>query len=230
MQVVITLKGRQVFMNSKKFSVYKNAIYFYIASLILLVAGLIVGIIFGLNSAFTLSSKTVLNTVLAVLVFEIILLCYSWIKYDFYTAFTFVLAVLHNVLLTTALTAIFRIPVIDNFVITLLLVCALTMLNQFILFADKVEYKVTTNREQMVNDLVDSKLKIITLINCTLIACVVLMIFTFSTSVVMLVRPLLIALIVIFYSTVFMCAPFYGYFIKEKKQRKVVDLEQDYVK
>lgn len=217
-------------MNSKKFNVYKNAIYFDIASIILLVAGLVVGILLGLNSIVSISNGTILNATLAVLILEIILLIYAWIKYDFFTAFTMVLAVLHNVLLTTALTAIFRIPVAENFVITLLLVCGFTLVNQFVLFAGKPEYKKTTNREQMVNEIVDTKLKTITLLNCTILVSVILMIFTFNTNVVMLVRPLLVGVVVTFYSTVFMCAPFYGYFIEEKKQRKPVDLEQDYVK
>ncbi len=219
-----------MFMNSKKFNVYKNAVYFDIASGILLIAGLVVGLILGLNSEVKIASSSILNTTLAVLVFEIILLIYVTVKYDFYTAFTMVLAVLHNVMLTVALVCIFRIPVTDSLTTAIMIVTGLTAVNLFILFAGKPDYKSTTNRESMVNDLVSSKLKTLVLLNCTILVTVIAMIFTFNTNIVMLVRPLLIGIVVTFYSTVFMCAPFCGYFIKEKKQRKQVDLEQDYVK
>ena len=218
-------------MNSKKFNVFKNAIYFDIASAILLVAGLIVGLVVGLNSAVHITNTAILNTVLAVLVFAIILFVYVTIKYDFYTAFTMILAIMHNIILTVALVCIFRIPVSYSLTTALLIVTGLTTLNLFIMFTGKSEFKSTTNREQLVNKMVADKLKTLVLINCTILVTAILMIFTFSTSVVMLVRPLLVGIVVTFYSTIFMCVPFWGYFIREKKQRKPVNLEeQDYIK
>ena len=140
-------------MNLKKFNVYKNSLYFDIASGVLLLAGLVVGLILGLNSIMTFGSSAILKTVIAVLVFMLIVFVYGWKRYEAYTGFTMVLAIAHNVMLTTALVCIFRMPVDESLMMVMLIVCALTTINLFVLFANKKEYKTTDNREKLVNEL-----------------------------------------------------------------------------
>lgn len=219
-------------MNSKKFNVYKNAIFFYIASCILLVAGLVVGIVFGLNSEIVISGSAILNTTLAVMVFALIAFIFLAVKFDPYLGFTGVLAIAHNVMLTIALVCLFRIPVAEHLAMTILIVCAVTIMNLLLVFENKKEeYKSTTNREKLVNKLVSQRLKTVLVVNCILFFTTILMIFSFEANIISLVRSLLIGLVVCVYSTIFMITPFWGTFVKERKDRKSVkDIEEDYIK
>ena len=218
-------------MNSKKFNVYKSAVGFDIASGLLLIAGLVVGIILGFSSTIVVSSSAILNTVIATLIFMLVLFIYLAVRYEAYTGFTAILAVAHNVMLTTALVCIFRLPINDSFMMVIMAVCGLTAINNLVLFANKKEYHKTENREQLVNSMVGEKLKSLILINCVIFTAVMLMIFTFDKSIIMFVRPMLISIIATMYSSIFMVAPFWGYFVKEKKVRKQDNLvEKDYIK
>ena len=130
-------------MNLKKFNVYKNSLIFDIASGVLLLAGLVVGLILGLNSIMSFNSSAILKTVIAVMIFMLIVFVYGWKRYEAYTGFTMVLAIAHNVMLTTALVCIFRMPVDESLMMVMLIVCALSAICSFILFANKKEYKQT---------------------------------------------------------------------------------------
>ena len=211
-------------MNLKKFNVYKNSLYFDIASGLLLIAGLVVGLILGLNSIMTFNSSAILKTVIAVLIFMLIVFVYGWRRYDAYTGFTMVLGISFNVMLTTALVCIFRMPVDESLMMVMLVVCTLSALNLFILFANKKEFKKTDNREKLVNDLVYSKSKTLVLINCSLVAVLIALIFTFDAAILMFIRPMLVGVVVCLYSSIFMVLPFWGYFVKEK-QAKIVCLQ-----
>ncbi len=219
-------------MNSRKFNIYKNAIFFYIASGVLLVAGLVVGIVLGLNSDIAISGGAILNTTLAVMVFSLIAFIFLSVKFDTYLGFTGVLAIAHNVTLTLALVCIFRMQVAENLAMTILIVCAISVMNILLVFENKKEeYKSTTNRENLVNNLVSQKLKTILVVNCIIFFTTILMIFSFEADIIGLVRSLLIGIVACVYSTIFMIAPFWGRFVKERKDRKSVkDIEEDYIK
>lgn len=219
-------------MNSRKFNIYKNAIFFYIASGVLLVAGLVVGIILGLNSEIAISGRSILNTTLAVMVFALIAFIFLSVKFDPYLGFTGVLAIAHNVTLTLALVCIFRMPVAENLAMTILIVCAISVMNILLVFENKKEeYKSTTNRENLVNNLVSQKLKTVLVVNCIIFFTTIIMIFSFEADIIGLVRSLLIGIVACVYSTIFMVAPFWGAFVKERKDRKSVkDIEEDYIK
>lgn len=219
-------------MNSRKFNIYKNAIFFYIASGVLLVAGLVVGIVLGLNSEIAISGRAILNTTLAVMVFALIAFIFLSVKFDPYLGFTGVLAIAHNVTLTLALVCIFRMPVAENLAMTILVVCAISVMNILLVFENKKEeYKSTTNRENLVNNLVSQKLKTVLVVNCIIFFTTIIMIFSFEADIIGLVRSLLIGIVTCVYSTIFMIAPFWGAFVKERKDRKSVkDIEEDYIK
>ena len=218
-------------MNLNKFNLYKNSIFCYIASGVLLLAGLIIGIIFGLNTNLSVNGHTYLFTVLPVLIFSIIAFVYFAIRYEVYLAFTTVLAIVHNVLLLTALTTLFRIPVTESFTMAILVVCALTIVYNIILFKDvKEEDRKPADRAQMVNEKIGAKFKTLVLITAIIIVTTLLMFFTFEANIVNLIRPLLIGIIVTFYSSIFWVMPFWGHFVKERKVRKQEKQEVDYVK
>lgn len=218
-------------MNSRKFNIYKNALYFYIASGLLLVAGLVVGIVLGLKSDIVVAGSAILNTTLEVIVFSLIAFIFLTVKFDGYTGFTGILAIAHNVTLTIALVSIFRIPVAENLAMTILIICIVTIMNMLLIFENKKEeYKSTTNREKLVNNLVSQKFKTVLVVNCILFFTTILMIFSFEANIISLVRTLLTGLVVCFYSAIFMVAPFWGRFVKERKDRKSVKVEEDYIK
>jgi preprotein translocase subunit SecF len=111
------------------------------------------------------------------------------------------------------------------------IVCGLTIINNFILFNDvKDEDRKPTNREVMVNEKVGSKFKTLIIINGILLIVTAIMFFTLEINIINLVRPLLLGIIIAFYSAVFMVIPFWGHFVKERKVRKVEKIEEDYVK
>lgn len=218
-------------MNSRKFNIYKNAIYFYIASAVLLTAGLVVGIVLGLKSDIAISGRAILNTTLAVMVFSLIAFIFLTVKFDGYTGFTGVLAIVHNVILTVALTCIFRTPVNENLGITILMVCIVSIMNMLLMFENKKEeYKSTINRENLVNNLVSQKFKTVLVVNCILFFTTILMIFSLEANIINLVRTMLVGIVVCFYSAIFMVAPFWGRFVKEKKDRKSVKVDEDFIK
>lgn len=218
-------------MNSRRFNICKNALYFYIASGLLLLAGLVVGIVLGLKSDIAISGGAILNTTLAVIVFSLIAFIFLTVKFDGYTGFTGVLAIVHNVILTVALVSIFRIPVAENLAMTILIICIITIMNMLLIFENKKEeYKSTTNRENLVNNLVSQKFKTVLVVNCILFFTTILMIFSFEANIISLIRTLLIGLVVCFYSAIFMVPAFWGRFVKERKDRKSVKVEEDYIK
>ena len=217
-------------MNLKRFNLFKNSLYFYIASAVVLTAGLIVGLILGLNSQMVLGGQAYLYTILSVIVFSVVAFVYFAIKYEVFTAFTIVLSICFNVCLTTALASIIRTEVNETFVMAVMLVCVLTIASSIITFGRITnEQRKPVDREKMVNQLVNEKLRTLVITMCTVIVILLCSIFIFDASAISFVRVALLGVVSCLYSSVFLVVPFWGRFVKEKKNRRV-NLGEDYVK
>lgn len=218
-------------MNLNRYNIYKNAKYCMLASGIILLAGLIVGLIFGVSSEIVLGGSALLNATLAVMTFSIIVFIYTLLRYDPYTALTVVMSIVHNILLTLALTVILRIPIAENYTMQICVVTALSMINCLLLFSQvKEEQKSPLSKETTVNDITQQGIKPLLYVNIPLLIATLILSFVLETGVLSFVRPMLIGIIVSVYSAIFMSVTFWGYFVKEKKKRKPETLEENLVK
>lgn len=207
-------------MNSNKFNFYKNAKYFLVASLLLLIAGLVVGLVVGLNLVEALGGSVIVYFAGITLLSMIFVFIYFMIRYDAVTAFCFSLAIFLNVALVIAICAIIRVPVSSAFISVLAVAMILTIvLNMFIFAKIKKRKEEKTQRAELVNQVIKSSLLsiLIVVVACLFVSLAVLIIIDYE--ILSFVRPMLVALLVCAFTTVFITAPIWGFFYKDKPKR-----------
>lgn len=219
-------------MNLKKYNFYKNSLWSYIALGLILIAGLVVGLVLGMNASIDLSGSIYLKSVLSVLVFSVCAFIYTIIRHEVYMAITMVLSIMINSMLTVALITLIRVPVNDSITMCLMIVSALTVINNLMIFSEvKDEHKKPASKEEMVNSMIEHNFKNLLLVNSLILIATCFLLFIFNAEILEIGRMLLVGIVATFFVSVFCTVPFWGFFVKEKKKKKVdTNREVDYVK
>ena len=212
-------------MNLNKFNFYKNSKYVIISSLLILLAGLIVGIICKLNIVEAMGSSVVITGTAVVLVTMITCLVYFNFRYDIVSAFCFSLAAFLNVAVTMAVCAIIRIPVSSVIISVIGVILVLSVLfNIFIFEKIKSLKSEKKDREELVNLVVRSSIKQILLIVALILIALLLSLIIVNINVIIFIRLMIVGLITTALSSIFVIAPIWGYFYRDiPKKKKVID-------
>lgn len=207
-------------MNSTKFNFYKNAKYILIGLGVVLLAGLIVGLVLGLNLAEALGGSSIVYFTLSILIIMVISFIYLLLRYDSVTAFCFALALFLNIATVIALVAIIRVPVADNFISVLLVTSVLTYVFNLILFSKIRLYKnEKENRDVVVNKSIKESFSYILLTTLAIAVVLILCLAILDTSIYLFVRPMLISLATCLVTTIFVSGPIWGFFYRERPKK-----------
>ena len=214
-------------MNSnKKYDFYKNSIYFLIANAVLLFASIIVASIWGFNYNSSVAGGSLLfQSVMSVLISLVVVFIYVGIRYDFAKAFSIVLTVVHNVLLSTAIIAIIRVPVTESIVMGFILLTGLSTVFTLILTEKLKDVNLKkADYNQIIKSSINSSIKQLVLLSAIVVAILFLSLLVLNASTISLVRMFCIMLCVLIYSALTLILPSWCYFsskIKKVKRAKV---------
>lgn len=212
--------------SSKKYDFYKNSICYLIANAVIVLAAIVVISIWGFNYQTSVTGgKLLLSSTLSIIISLLLVFLYVGLRYDFAKAFSIVLTVVHNALLSTALIAIIRVPVTESIVMGYILLVGLSTAYTLILtekLKDVNLKKVDYN--EIIKNTMASSIKQIVILSAVVVIVLLLCLITLSSNMFNLIRILLVMVFVLIYSSLTIILPSWCYFsskIKKVKKAKV---------
>lgn len=214
-------------MNSnKKYDFYKNAIYFLIANAVLLAAAIVVLCVFGFNYGVNISHGRMifgisLTTILALLV----LLVYVGIRYDFVKAMTILFVTAHNMLLSSAVICLIRVPVTESLIAGYVLLIALTAVYSLIMTNKIKDINLKkADFSQVIKNTIAESVKQILVYSLIVVGLMFLSLIAFNASVFNFARLFFVMMVVLIYSAMTITLPIWCFLstkIKRVKRAKV---------
>ncbi len=217
-------------MNSnKKYDFYKNTMYFLIANAVLLVAGIIIFAIFGFNFETAISgSKLLLSTALTSILSLLVILIYVGFRYDFAKALSIVLTSVHNILLSTVLIILIRVPVTESLVAGYALIIGLSTIFTLILTEKfKDENLKKADYSGVIKGAISQNLKQIVAFSAIVIAVLFLSLIVSSKDMFGFARMFFVMMIVVLYSTFTIILPFWCFFSSKIKKIKRAKADEE---
>lgn len=159
------------------------------------------------------------KALLSITVATIAMLIYITFRFEFKFGLAAIIALLHDVIITVAVYAIFKLPVNSSFIAAILTIVGYSINDTIVIF-DRIREELKINSKMKLGDIVDSSINhslrrtIITTVT-TLIAVVVLYIVGVE-DVKVLALPLIIGMISGTYSSIFIAAPLWFDFKNRK--------------
>lgn len=173
---------------------------------------------FGPSMGKEIKNKALLSAAIAV----VAMLAYiSW-RFEFKFAVAAILALVHDVLITLSVYAIFKIPVNSSFIAAILTILGYSINDTIVIF-DRIRENIRFRKKESYEEIVDNSIKqslarsINTLLT-TLMAIVTLYIFGVE-DVKVLAFPLIIGIISGTYSSIFIASPLWYMFISKGKDK-----------
>lgn len=213
-------------MNSNKYNFYKNSVYFLIANSVLALVALVVGLVFGINyNTSILPGNLLFSAVISVMVSLIAIFLFVGFTTSFAKAFSIVLIVVNNILLSTSLIILIRIPVTDTLLMGYILLVALTTI--FAILSTQKYENINFKKEnpnQVIKKSLQENSKLVFVTSVMFVAVLLLCLIVASPSMFDLVRQFLVMMAVIVYSYLTIQLPVVCYMstlIKIKNKSKV---------
>lgn len=208
-------------MNSnKKYDFFKGGLYFLIANAVILVAGIVILSIFGFNTDGILSGgKLVLNIALMLIISLVAIFVYIGIRYDYAKAFTVVVTSIVNMLFTTALIVLIRIPVTEILVAVYALSIGLTTVFT-ILLTNKVNNANLKKADysDIIKGAISKSIKQIFVFSAILLAVLFLSLIVASKDTFNFARLFFVMIVVVLYSSFTINLPLWCYFSSKIKK------------
>lgn len=216
-------------MNSNKYDFYKNSIYYLIANAIILLAGIIVFAICGFNYTSSIAGAHVLfQSVLSIIISLVLVLLYVGLRYDFAKAFSVVILIAHNVLLSTALIAIIRIPVTENIVVSYLLLTGFSAVYTLIMTEKfkNVDLK-KSNYSELIKASIKENIKSITILSAIIVVVLLLSLIILNQNIFSIARLFFVMMVVLLYSIFTVALPAWCYFSSKLKKIKRAKVDEN---
>lgn len=208
-------------MNSnKKYDFYKSGLYFLIANAFILIVGIIILSIFGFNvDGIIAGGRLLLNIALMSVISLIVIFIYVGIRYDYAKAFTIVVTSMINMLFTTALIVLIRIPVTEILVAVYALAIGLTTVFT-ILMTEKVK---DTNLKKIdysdiIKNAISKSIKQIFYFSTILLTILFLSLIVASKDTFNFARLFFVMMVVVLYSSFTINLPLWCYFSSKIKK------------
>ena len=214
---------------SKKYDFYKNSLYYLIGNSVLLIAAIIVMAICGFNYNSSVAGGSLLfQSVLSIIISSVAILVYVGIRYDFAKAFSIVLTVVHNVMLSTALIIIFRIPVTESIVMSYILLIGLSTVYTLMLTERLKDVNLKkADYNQIIKSSINASIKQIVLLSAIVVAILFLSLLVLNASTISLVRMFCVMLFVLIYSAFTVVLPSWCFFSSKIKKVKRAKVDQN---
>ena len=209
-------------MNSNNsFDRYKIAKYYLFADIFLIFVSLVILCIFGFKVSTTQSSYLLFDSVLSIIISLVVITVYVGFRYDWAKSFANLVIVCHNVLFSTALICLLRIPVAETLIMSYVLLVGLSTVFSLILFekVGKIDYKKTDLNITIKNSLKDS-VKMISIFSIVVISVVLLCMLFANNSIYNFAREFFVMMIVMLYAVLVLNLPIYFYFVQRIRTRK----------
>ena len=214
-------------MNSnKKYDFYKNTIYYLIASAVLLFASIIVVCVVGFNHQTSVSAGSlVLKSALISIISLLLVFLYVGFRYDFAKAFGIVAITTHNLLLSTAIIAIIRVPVTESLLMGYMLLIGISTLYTLMLTEKLKNVNLKkADYNEIIKNATKQSLKPIVLLTAIILVVLMLTLLVASAYIFSLARVLFVMLLIVIYSAFTLILPVWCFFsskIKNVKRAKV---------
>lgn len=214
-------------MNSnKKYDFYKNAIYFLIANAVLLVAAIVVLCVFGFNYGVNIShGRMVFGIALTTILSLAVLLVYVGIRYDFVKSLTIVFVSAHNILLSTAIICLIRVPVTETLIAGFALLVALSSVYA-LLMTNKIK-DINLKKDDfsaVIKKTIGESVKQILVYSLIVVGLLFLSLLAFNASTFNFARLFFVMMVVLIYSMMTITLPIWCFLstkIKRVKRAKV---------
>ncbi|MGN1212521.1 MAG: hypothetical protein ACI4TZ_00640 [Christensenellales bacterium] len=211
-------------MNLNKFDFYKNSVYFLIANAVVDVLALVIGIIFGVNyNTSIVAGNLLFSCVMSVLLSLIAIFLFVGFTTSFAKAFSIVLIVANNVLLSTALIVLLRVPVSESIVMGYILLVAISTLFALLSSQSIKDISSKSDKNEMIKNSLKEHSKVVFFTSITFVAVLLLGLIITSQSMFDLVREFLVMMAVIVYTYLTIQSPVLCYMstkIHSKKKAK----------
>ena len=213
-------------MNLNKFNFYKNSLYFLIANAVLCLVAIVIGFVFGVNyHTFIPAGNLLFSAVMASILSLVAIFLLIGFTTNFAKAFSVVLIVVNNLLLSTALIILLRVPISESLTMGYILLIAITTLfallstNKF----ENINFK-KEDKNQLIKKSLCENSKVVLITSFMVVAVLLLSLIIASNSMFDLVREFLVMMAVIVYSYLTVQLPIVCYIstkIVTKKKAKV---------
>lgn len=163
------------------------------------------------------------NAILAVIIANVLILLYVGWRFEFKFGLSAIVALIHDVLITLSVYAIFRIPVDTAFIAALLTILGYSMSDTIVVF-DRVRENQKFMRSADVTELANASItqtfrrSIFTVLTVVI---TLTSVFVFVPAIRMFSKPLLVGIISGCYSSIFIATPVWV-ILKKKIKKKVV--------
>lgn len=209
-------------MNSNKYNFYKNSIYYLIANGVIFLAGIVIMCIFGFNLDTSIKSgHLIFISAFSVVIALLINFIYVGLRYDFAKAFSVIITTVHNVLLSTAIICLIRIPVSETIVMGYILLVGLTTLFTMVMTEKLKGIDLRkANYSQVIKSAIAGSIKQLVVLSAIVLAVLLLSLIISSSNVYMLAREFFVMLAVLIYSAITILLPSWCYFSSKIKRIK----------
>ena len=214
-------------MNSnKKYDFYKNAIYFLIANAVLTAVAIIILCIFGFNYGVNIShGRMIFGTALTSILSLLIILVYVGLRYDFIKAMTIVFVSVHNMLLSTAVICLIRVPVTESLIAAYALLIAISTAYTLIMTNKIKDINLKkADFSDVIKNTVNESIKQILVYSLIVVGLMFISLIAFNASVFSFARLFFVMMVVLIYSTVTIILPIWCFLstkIKKVNRAKV---------
>lgn len=201
----------------KKIDYFKSFNLLMIINAVFILVGIVLAVTVGLNLPADYAGGGIFMFATLSGIFSILaMLFYTALRYGWAKAFALIFSAIINVLLLVSLVLIFRVPVADGLIMSILVVIVLTALNHLFLVADLDKNFITknVNLSEKTNEIVKKNINKILLVYATALFLAIVMFVVPVSSALDLFRTLLLAVVVGFYSCTFLTLPLYWFVYK----------------
>jgi len=177
------------------------------------------------------SGEIVTNAFLSVIIASVLMLIYIWIRFELYSGIAAVIALIHDVLIMTAVMSITRIPVNSSYIAACLTIVGYSINDTIVVFdrirenTKKISIKTMTHFEIADLSIRETLPRTINTSLTTLITILAVYIFG-VTSIKEFALPIIVGLISGTYSSIFIASPIWMKLQETKHKRHIEQLSQ----
>lgn len=167
------------------------------------------------------------NAIIAIIVANILILIYIAIRFEFKFGVAAIIALIHDVLVTLSVYAVFRIPMDSGFVAAMLTVLGYSMSDTIVVF-DRIRENAKFMRKSDVVQLADASITQTisrSLITVLTVLITLVCVFIYVPDIRNFSKPLLIGITSGCYSSIFIATPVWVLLKKFSKKRKAVSVK-----
>ncbi len=171
------------------------------------------------------SADLVRDAFLSVVIASVLILFYVWIRFELYSGFAAIAALLHDVAIMLAITCILRIPVNSSFIAAVLTIVGYSINNTIVIFDrirenSKSALNVAKYRDDIVNRSISSTLSRSVNTSITTLLTVSMVYLLGVDSLKEFTLPIIIGLVAGAYSSIFLAGPLWATFLSIRKDGK----------